>query len=164
MALRKLERRNDGRKWPARSNIKISSFKEGLILLCQSILKTRWITHLHGSAHFTISLITMMLEVLTTCGIVIAISLTIILHKKPRVKHSVCPPLAFPDLISSGAYRLAMQVFSKSRNNTILPCQAFRFHYSAVVFCDWLLGSSCSKKNPSTIFLQENCGVFATKY
>ena len=31
------------------------SFKEGLILLCQSILETR-ITHLHGSAHFTIPL------------------------------------------------------------------------------------------------------------
>ena len=152
MALRKLERGNYGRKWPARSNIKISSFK-GLILLCQSILKTRRITYLHGSAHFTISLITTLLELLTTCGIVIAISLTIILHKVPRVKHSACPPLAFPDLISPGAYRLAMQVFSKSRNNTILPCQAFRFHYSAVAFCDWLLGNSCPKKKPFHNFL-----------
>ena len=32
------------------------SFKEGLILLCQSILETRRITHLHGPAHFTIPL------------------------------------------------------------------------------------------------------------
>ena len=164
MALHKLERRNYGGKWPARSNIKISSFKEGLILLCQSILKMRRITHLHGLAHFTISLITIMLELLTTCGIVIAISLTIILHKKPMVKHSACPPLAFPDLISSGAYRLAMQVFSKSRNNTILPCQAFRFHYSSVVFVTGCWAIVVQRKNPSTIFLQENCGVFATKY
>ena len=34
----------------------IHSFKEGLILLCQSIFETRRITHLHGSSHFTMSL------------------------------------------------------------------------------------------------------------
>ena len=39
------------------SNIKVSnSFKEGLILLYQGILEARRITHLHGSAHFTIPL------------------------------------------------------------------------------------------------------------
>ena len=32
----------------------LHSFKKGLILSCQSILETRRITHLHGSAHFTI--------------------------------------------------------------------------------------------------------------
>ena len=32
----------------------LRSFKEGLILLCQSIIETRRITHLHGSAHFKI--------------------------------------------------------------------------------------------------------------
>ena len=56
MALRKLERINYGGKW--RVSIKyqnLHSFKEGLILLCQSILETR-ITDLHGSAHFTILL------------------------------------------------------------------------------------------------------------
>ena len=58
MALRKLESRNYGRKWPL--SIKyhnLHTFKEGLILLCQSVLETRRITHLHGSAHFTIPLI-----------------------------------------------------------------------------------------------------------
>ena len=58
MALRKLERRNYDGKWPPMS-IKyqnLHSFKEGLILLCQSILETRRTTHLHGSAHFTIPL------------------------------------------------------------------------------------------------------------
>ena len=53
MVLWKLERRNYG------GNIKyqnLHTFKEGLILLCQSILETRRITHLHGSAHFTIPL------------------------------------------------------------------------------------------------------------
>ena len=56
MALRKLER-NYGGKSPA--SIKYQNlhfFKEGLILLCQSILETRRITHLRGSAHFTIPL------------------------------------------------------------------------------------------------------------
>ena len=58
MALRKLERRNYGGK----SSVSIKyqnlhSFKEALILLCQSILEMRRITYLHGSAHFTIPLI-----------------------------------------------------------------------------------------------------------
>ena len=57
MALHKLERRNHGGK--SLVSIKyqnLHTFNEGLILLCQSILKTRRITHLHGSAHFTIPL------------------------------------------------------------------------------------------------------------
>ena len=57
MALRKLERRNYGGK----SLVSIiyqnlHSFKEGLILLCQSIIETRRITYLRGSVHFTIPL------------------------------------------------------------------------------------------------------------
>ena len=36
--------------------LNLHSFKEGLILLFQSILETRRITHLRGSAHFTIPL------------------------------------------------------------------------------------------------------------
>ena len=57
MALHKLERRYGG-KWPVSIKYQnLHSFKEGLILLCQSILETRRITHLHGSAHFTIPLI-----------------------------------------------------------------------------------------------------------
>ena len=57
MALCKLKRRNYGGKWPARIKYQnLRTFKEGLILLCQSILETRRITHLHGSAHFTIPL------------------------------------------------------------------------------------------------------------
>ena len=58
MALRKLERRNYSGKWLVSIKYQnLHSFKEGLILLCQSILETRRITHLHGSAHFTIPLI-----------------------------------------------------------------------------------------------------------
>ena len=54
MALHKLERRNYGRKWPVSIKYQnLYSFKEELILLCQSILERRRITHLHGSAHFT---------------------------------------------------------------------------------------------------------------
>ena len=34
----------------------LHSFKEGMILLCQSILETRRISHLHGSPLFTIPL------------------------------------------------------------------------------------------------------------
>ena len=57
MALRKLEKRNHGGN--SLVSIKyqnLHTFKEGLILLCQGILETRRITHLHGSAHFTIPL------------------------------------------------------------------------------------------------------------
>ena len=56
MALHKLESINYDRKLPVSIKYQnLHSFK-GLILLCQSILETRRITHLHGSAHFTISL------------------------------------------------------------------------------------------------------------
>ena len=56
MALCKLVRRNYGRKLLVSIKYQnLHSFK-GLILLCQSILETRRITHLHGSAHFTIPL------------------------------------------------------------------------------------------------------------
>ena len=58
MALRKLERRNYGGKWWVSIKYQnLHSFKKGLILLCQSILETRRIIHLHGSAHLTIPLI-----------------------------------------------------------------------------------------------------------
>ena len=57
MALRKLERRNYGGKWPVSIKYQNLHFlKEGLILLRQSILETKRITHLHGSGHFTIPL------------------------------------------------------------------------------------------------------------
>ena len=47
MALRKLERRNYGRKSPVSIKYQnLHSFKEGMILLCQSILKTRRKSHL----------------------------------------------------------------------------------------------------------------------
>ena len=59
MALPKLVRRNYGGKLPVSIEYQnFHSFKEGFILLCQSILETRRITHLLGSAHFTIPLIT----------------------------------------------------------------------------------------------------------
>ena len=57
MALLKLVRRNYGRKWPMSIKYEnLHSFKEGMILLCQSILETRRISHLHGSPLFTIPL------------------------------------------------------------------------------------------------------------
>ena len=57
MALHKLVRRNYCRK--LQFSIKyqnLHSFKEGMILLCQRILEMRQISHLHGSALFTILL------------------------------------------------------------------------------------------------------------
>ena len=57
MALPKLERRKHGGLSPVSIKYQhLHSFKEGLILSCQSILETRIKTHLHGSAHFTIPL------------------------------------------------------------------------------------------------------------
>ena len=57
MALRKLERRNYGGKLLVITKYQnLHTFKERLIHLCQSILETRRISHLHGSAHFTIPL------------------------------------------------------------------------------------------------------------
>ena len=57
MALRKLERRNYGGESPVSIKYQnLHTFKEELILLCQSILETKSITHLHGSAHFAIPL------------------------------------------------------------------------------------------------------------
>ena len=52
MMLRILETRNYGGKWPVSIKYQnIHTFKEGLMLLCQSTLETRKTTHLHGSAH-----------------------------------------------------------------------------------------------------------------
>ena len=57
MALRKLERRNYGGKSPMSIKYQnLHSLKEGWILLYQSILETRRITHLNGPALFTILL------------------------------------------------------------------------------------------------------------
>ena len=57
MALLKLVRGNYDGKSPASIRYQNShSFKEGMILLCQSIYETRRISHLHGSALFTIPL------------------------------------------------------------------------------------------------------------
>ena len=57
MALHKPERRNYGGKLLVSIKYQnLHTFKEGLILLCQSYLETRRITHLHGSPHFTIPL------------------------------------------------------------------------------------------------------------
>ena len=57
MALRKLVRSNySGKSLVSTKYENLHSFKEGVILLCQSILETRRISHLPGSAHFTIPL------------------------------------------------------------------------------------------------------------
>ena len=53
MVLHKLEKINYGGKSPVSiKHQNLHSFKQGLILLCQSILETRRITHLHDSAQF----------------------------------------------------------------------------------------------------------------
>ena len=63
MVLRKLERRNYGGKCLVSIKYQnLYSFKEGLILLCQSILEMKRIAHLHDSAHFTIPLAPLSLE------------------------------------------------------------------------------------------------------
>ena len=55
MVLVKLVRRNCDRKLPVSIKYQnLHSFKEGIIFLCQSILEMRRISHLHGSALFTI--------------------------------------------------------------------------------------------------------------
>ena len=57
MVLRKLLRRNYGGKLLVSIKYQnLHSFKEGLILLRQSILQMRRMTHLHGSAVFIIPL------------------------------------------------------------------------------------------------------------
>ena len=57
MALRKLVRRNYGRKLPVSIKYQnLHSFKQGVIRLCQSIVETRRISHLHGSAPIAIPL------------------------------------------------------------------------------------------------------------
>ena len=57
MALHKLVRRNYGRKLLISIKYQnFHSFKEGLILLCRSILEVRRITYLHGSDLFPIPL------------------------------------------------------------------------------------------------------------
>ena len=57
MALHKLVQRNYGGKTSVSIKYQnLNSFKEWMILLCQSILETRWISHLHGSALLTIPL------------------------------------------------------------------------------------------------------------
>ena len=54
MALRKLVRRNYGRNSPVSiKNQNLHSFKEGVILLCQSIFEARIISQVNGSALFT---------------------------------------------------------------------------------------------------------------
>ena len=66
MALHKLVSSNYGRKLPV--SIKydnLHSFKEGVILLCHSILETRRISHLPGSAQFTIPLLLSSLDIKT---------------------------------------------------------------------------------------------------
>ena len=57
MAPCKLVRRNYGGKLPVSIKYQnLHSFKEGVILLCQSTVKTRRISHLHGSAPIAIPL------------------------------------------------------------------------------------------------------------
>ena len=57
MVPHRLVRRNYGAKLPVSIKYQnLHSFKEGMIHLCQSILETRRISHLHSSAPFTIPL------------------------------------------------------------------------------------------------------------
>ena len=58
MALHKLVRRSYGGKLRVSNKYQnLHSFKEGVILLCQSILEMRRVSHLHGSTLFIIPLI-----------------------------------------------------------------------------------------------------------
>ena len=65
MVLRILVRRNYGGKLPVSIKYRnLHSFKEGVILLCQSILETRRISDLYGSALFTILLIRLIFSII----------------------------------------------------------------------------------------------------
>ena len=58
MALCKHVRSNYGQKSPVSiKDENLHSFRERMILLCQGVLETRRISHVPGSAHFTIPLI-----------------------------------------------------------------------------------------------------------
>ena len=57
MVLHKFVRKNYGEKSPVGIKFhNLHSLKEGVILLCQSILETRLVSHLYGSALFAIPL------------------------------------------------------------------------------------------------------------
>ena len=59
MVTHRLVKRNYGGKLPVTIKYQnLYSFKEWIIHLCQTILETRQISHFHGSALFTIPLIT----------------------------------------------------------------------------------------------------------
>ena len=102
MALRKLERRNYGGKSPVSIKYQnLHSFKERLILLGQSILETRRITHLHGSARFTIPLNASRNEALKLLNLYFYWTLKIIMYVslkgfyKKQQKHVHSPSKSF---------------------------------------------------------------------
>ena len=66
MALHKLVKRNySGKSLVSIKYQNLHSFKERMILLCQSILEARRISHFHGSAPFTVPLIDRDMEYLS---------------------------------------------------------------------------------------------------
>ena len=81
MALRRLERRNHGGKSPVSIKYQnLHTFNEGLILLCQNILETRRITHLHGSTHFKIPLNLLQYGVHLWCANILQFSSVSFIH------------------------------------------------------------------------------------
>ena len=137
MALRKLERRKYGGKSPVSIKCQnLHSFKEGLILLCQSILETRRIIHLHGSAHITIPL-----RVSYFCEILRyntnSISFGRMNQNMCAQKYQVSLPLLKDEL-----YKIALQ---KSYDENliiffVIECIPISSFLRKISLLDWLLG------------------------
>ena len=87
-------------------------------------------------------LITIMLEVSATDGIVLVMALNKLTHEVLATHDASLSVLIYPFLNYCGAYCLAIVVFFKSKNGTFLLCQAFTLHWTTVPFPNWLLVAS----------------------
>lgn len=80
----------------------------------------------------------------------------------PRLRLSGSTPLWLPELVYLSEYWLAIEVFFKRRNGTILPCQVFTLYCPALALLTGCLAPAVVKK-PSPIFLCYNFGTFTIK-
>lgn len=80
-----------------------------------------------------------------------------------RVQHSGSTLFSFLDLVQSGTYRLAKQVFFKPRNCVIILCQALTLHCLAIVFPNCLLAADSRGKKPSPFSQLGSFGAFTIK-
>ena len=134
MALRKHVRSNYGRKLTVSIKYEnLHSFKEGVILLCQSILETRRISNLHGSALFTIPLrcyTCIFIRIATSTGI-----------NKATTHQNNCLPCAFGTGGSRTLAAFKMELFVTKVNGYKLLILLQRVH----VKCGGGPRSACEK-------------------